>query len=57
MVKSESLTRGGVMTMTLGDDLDFVVLLNDVCVSPCGWLGRPVLPCAGWCNGFSTFFC
>ena len=56
MVKSESLVRGGVMTMTLGDNLDFVVLLYDVCVSPCGWPGRPVLPRVGCCNAFSLVF-
>ena len=34
-VKSKSLARGGVTTMTLGDDLDDVFLLAGVCVS-CG---------------------
>jgi hypothetical protein len=47
MVKSESLARGGVMMMTPGENLDFVFLLASVCVSSCGWPGRPVLPLAG----------
>ena len=44
MVKSESLACGGAMTMTLGDDLNFMVLLYGICVSPCGWPGRPGCP-------------
>ena len=32
MVKLESVARGGVMTMTPGENLGFVFLLSSVCV-------------------------
>lgn len=52
----ESLARGGVMMMTLGDDLNFVFLLCNVFVSSCEWPGQSMLPCVRWYDGFSLVF-